>query len=440
LRGGTYFGNYQTYLLGTSSAQITVQPYPGERVTIDGGGITIDGGGYLTIRDIELTNSDPSRTDYRAGGFNVAAPGIKLINNIIHDGGAGIVSNDSGYDDEFYGNLIYNVGWDDRATGLMQGGTGPGVYAENAQGFKRFYSNIIATSFGYGFHIYTAGSSSLANFDVQNNVSFNNGYWTRINDSPYVNEGRDTVNFLFGSSNTPLVGLIVVNNVGYHREQRIGDNFFVGYGGSQNASGTVTGNVSLGGDFAISSFQTLNFSGNTIASGLQSLYHRAATTPVSEVINNNNYYYYGNCNSNFVSNDGGDSFISVAQWKALGYDASSSFSPCGTRPPVSVTLDPNAYDTNRANLIISNLSGSSTVSVNLGSFLNNVDSRFPRLTEPPVAGLFLGAGTSASLTYSLKVPATIEKSNYLGNASLMQVNWFGVGLNLGRAAFVFTVS
>lgn len=84
--------------------------------------------------------------------------------------------------------------------------------------------------------------------------------------------------------------------------------------------------------------------------------------------------------------------------------------------------------------------GSGNIDPTVGSFLNNVDPRFPRLTEPPVAGLFLAAGTSASLTYSLKVPATIEKSNYLGNASLMQVNWFGVGLNLGRAAFVFGVS
>ncbi|HEY6118548.1 MAG TPA: hypothetical protein VIV66_01255, partial [Pyrinomonadaceae bacterium] len=72
--------------------------------------------------------------------------------------------------------------------------------------------------------------------------------------------------------------------------------------------------------------------------------------------------------------DGGNTPLSVAQWKALGYDANSTFSPCGTRPSGSVTLDPNAYDTNRANLIISNLSGSPTVSVNLGSFLNNGDS------------------------------------------------------------------
>jgi hypothetical protein len=84
--------------------------------------------------------------------------------------------------------------------------------------------------------------------------------------------------------------------------------------------------------------------------------------------------------------------------------------------------------------------GSGNIDPAVGSFLNNVDPRFPRLTEPPFFGLTLASGASTSLTYSIKVPATIEKSNYLGNANLIQVNWFGVGLNLGRAAFVFTVS
>jgi hypothetical protein len=84
--------------------------------------------------------------------------------------------------------------------------------------------------------------------------------------------------------------------------------------------------------------------------------------------------------------------------------------------------------------------GSGNVDPTVGTFHLNVDPRFPRLTEPPFFGLTLAAGASATLSYSLKVPATIEKSNYLGNASLMQINWFGVGSDLDRAAFVFTVS
>ena len=84
--------------------------------------------------------------------------------------------------------------------------------------------------------------------------------------------------------------------------------------------------------------------------------------------------------------------------------------------------------------------GSGNVDPTVGTFLLNVDTRFPRLTEPPFSGLTLAAGASATLSYALQVPSTVEKTNYLGNASLMQLNWFDVGLDLERAAFVFAVS
>jgi hypothetical protein len=84
--------------------------------------------------------------------------------------------------------------------------------------------------------------------------------------------------------------------------------------------------------------------------------------------------------------------------------------------------------------------GSGNVDPTVGTFLLNVDTRFPRLTEPPFFGLTLASGASATLSYSLKVPAAAEKTNYLGNATLMQFNWFNVGLDLERAVFVFEVS
>jgi hypothetical protein len=84
--------------------------------------------------------------------------------------------------------------------------------------------------------------------------------------------------------------------------------------------------------------------------------------------------------------------------------------------------------------------GSGNIDPTVGTFLLNVDTRFPRLTEPPFFGLSLAPGASATLSYAMKVPATVEKTNYLGNTSLMQFNWFNVGLDLERANFVFQVS
>ena len=84
--------------------------------------------------------------------------------------------------------------------------------------------------------------------------------------------------------------------------------------------------------------------------------------------------------------------------------------------------------------------GSGNVDPNVGTFLSNVDARFPRLTQPDFFGLTLAAGASATLQFALKVPASVEKTEYLGNSCLMQLNWHDVGLYLDRGVFVFTVS
>lgn len=84
--------------------------------------------------------------------------------------------------------------------------------------------------------------------------------------------------------------------------------------------------------------------------------------------------------------------------------------------------------------------GSGNVDPTVGTFLLNVDTRFPRLTEPATFGLTLAAGASATLAFALTVPATIEKTNYLGNSCLMQFNWLDVGTYLDRSVFVFAIT
>lgn len=84
--------------------------------------------------------------------------------------------------------------------------------------------------------------------------------------------------------------------------------------------------------------------------------------------------------------------------------------------------------------------GSGNVDPTIGTFLLNVDTRFPRLTQPTFDGLTLGAGASATLSFALEVPSTVEKTKYLGNSCLMQFNWHDVGTYLDRGIFVFEVS
>lgn len=84
--------------------------------------------------------------------------------------------------------------------------------------------------------------------------------------------------------------------------------------------------------------------------------------------------------------------------------------------------------------------GSGNVDPTVGTFLLNVDTRFPRLTLPTFAGLTLAPGASAVLNFSFKVPAGVEKTNYLGNSCLMRFQWHDVGTYLDRGVFVFAVT
>lgn len=76
----------------------------------------------------------------------------------------------------------------------------------------------------------------------------------------------------------------------------------------------------------------------------------------------------------------------------------------------------------------------------VGEALAAVDSRFPRLTLPQFPGLRFEAGGFESLSFSFRVPSTVERTNYLGNCFLFQSTWHDPGRYLDRSLFVFEVS
>jgi hypothetical protein len=84
--------------------------------------------------------------------------------------------------------------------------------------------------------------------------------------------------------------------------------------------------------------------------------------------------------------------------------------------------------------------GSGNVDPTIGTFLLNVDTRFPRLTQPAPFGLTLASGASATLNFTLKVPTAVESTNYIGESCLMRGGWFDTGQYLDRALFVFEVT
>lgn len=86
--------------------------------------------------------------------------------------------------------------------------------------------------------------------------------------------------------------------------------------------------------------------------------------------------------------------------------------------------------------------GSGNVDPTVGTFLTNVDTRFPRMTEPGNAagGLHLAPGGFEVLMFALNVPMCVERTSYIGETCLMQINFLDVGEYLDRAVFVFQVT
>lgn len=84
--------------------------------------------------------------------------------------------------------------------------------------------------------------------------------------------------------------------------------------------------------------------------------------------------------------------------------------------------------------------GSGNVDPTVGTFLINVDPRFPRLAQPPFFGFTLASGANTTLNFSIKVPTTVEKTVYLGNSCLMQLNYHDIGKYLDRGVFPTAVT
>jgi hypothetical protein len=85
--------------------------------------------------------------------------------------------------------------------------------------------------------------------------------------------------------------------------------------------------------------------------------------------------------------------------------------------------------------------GSGNVDPVVGTFLLNVDTRFPRLTEPEVPeGASIDPSSFHTFSYDLKVPTGVQKTNYLLNVCLMQFGFFDVGVFLDRGGVTFKVT
>jgi len=166
LRVGTYTGSFQTSLSGQPGTAIVFRGYPGERATIDGS--LAAAGSDLTFWGFEIMQSNPLTIVDRVLEANTVNG--RFVNLVLHDAGFSGVSMAAGAGSgvELYGCIIYNNGFRDNID--------HGIYAHNStSGTKYITGNVFFNNYARGIQIYEGGDSLIRNFDVEGNISFNNG-------------------------------------------------------------------------------------------------------------------------------------------------------------------------------------------------------------------------------------------------------------------------
>lgn len=161
---------------GSVDRPIRVRPV-GDSPKINGG--VIASGGYVYFYNLEIywdgwttresaeEGSSPTDID-KTKALVVTGAKIKFINCIIHD-----LSEvgwwDASIDSDFYGCVIYNVGW--KGTDR---GHGHAIYTQNLSGRKKIRHCILFNCFGYNLHIY-GSDGRMSYYDIEENVFFNAG-------------------------------------------------------------------------------------------------------------------------------------------------------------------------------------------------------------------------------------------------------------------------
>ncbi|HUI06163.1 MAG TPA: LamG-like jellyroll fold domain-containing protein [Verrucomicrobiae bacterium] len=416
LRAGVYvpsqsnYPAFESYLGGATNAPIMVRPYPGEHVVLrehpqyvgpDDQTILYVYGSNTWFWDLEVASLSTTRVVNVAGpdpspsqlplpsGVQVRGANIKLINLIVHDTRGGLGLWQEAVNCEAFGCIIYNNGWKE----LTGGGHGHGAYCQNSNGVMRLSDNIIFNQFANGVQGYTV-NSQVRNLVLERNTVFGNA---RMANYPQNDTGEQLV---FGG-NARIENLSILNNRIFQSLSMNGVTIRTDYGGAANSNAVFGGNYvaggSGGGNFQVTStdYDSLIFTNNTLYSTNGSLL--AVQAAPADAIDHN--AYYGNGGQSFSYG----SWADFAGWRAAtGFDSNSSYFASIT-PTNQVFVDPNAYESRRANVVVFNWSGADNVAVDVSSVLSSGDVYEVRNAQdyfaPPVlTGMYTGASLSLPMT------------------------------------------
>lgn len=365
LRDGTYSGHFYSALQGQPGQPITVRQHPGEQAIIEGT-ISQDSGGYVTYWGFELTRTNLNHTSSQPGsaptdlpiamGMNLRAPGLRLINLVIHDhlsNGVGLWS--EAPDAEIYGCLFYHNGWDGSDRGHAHG-----IYAQNKTGYKRLYDNISFQNYSDGIQIYGTSSAYINGFDLQGNVLFNNGIISRWSGGGNLQLGGGVA-----AQNILVRSNYAYSNPGYKCQINVGSE-------AANQDLRFEHNTIVG-PVRVMNWNQVSFSGNTVAADNTLLELHQLLAPLASL----GYAWDQNRYASkelqwrpfgYISSSGSQGLLWSGWRQNTGLDPNSNYVK-GRPSGVEVVVRPNAYERGRGHVVVYNWDLQPEVTVNVAAIL-----------------------------------------------------------------------
>jgi hypothetical protein len=363
ITGGTYRGPFVLKRKGSNDKPIIFRAAPGSRVIIDGGMKITGENTWIWGMEFTATKDNPGT----GGPIFLFAPGIHIINNIIHDkSGTGINAWNYGPGQVIYGNIIYRQ--------ESKTGNPHNVYTQNdfyKNGYKYFVNNMFLDpqEGAFNFHAYTK-SGLVSGYHVEKNI-FANGP------------------FLIGGFNKPADREVVLDNnfynvalhFGYQRpaQARFENNYVARsklymewyWGAGETKYEQTAPNIIVGNEIVQPVNRTFRF--RTAANLSSGSCEGCARIRPADVFNNNKYstpftasFYAGGKKLETVKLDAWRKATAEAG-NAFDTNSSQIENPKGTK----VVLIPNEYEPGRAHLAVYNWGKLQNVSVDLSSVVPN---------------------------------------------------------------------
>jgi len=356
MRVGTYTGSFQTNLSGQPGTPIVFRAYPGERATINGS--LAAAGSDLTFWGFEIMQTAPLNIVDRVLEANTVDG--RFVNLVLHDAGfSGIsMAAGSGSGVELYGCIVYNNGFRDNID--------HGIYAHNSTaGTKYITDNVFFNNFARGIQIYEGGDSLIRNFDVEGNVSFNNGT---------IAGGASSQINLLVSAPAVTSGIVAKNNLLYFSpstdgvQVRLG-NYDTSDSAHYNKSIDIEGTYAVGGNTGLEMqyqwAQATILNNTFVGTSATDVVHTGG--PAANLYQwSGNVYYRDPAAAAWHHDTTGYDF---ADWKTATGLGTSDNALAGTPGANWVFVRPNKYEAGRGFVVIYNFAAQNPVGVDVSSIV-----------------------------------------------------------------------